>query len=198
MKRNTQTRKDYQKELDNQKQVREYKKKLFKFLVFFCKKNTKFYHKRLLALSDDGKEAELATLIRDSWVENNTSIRRDRTGFIDNSLYLEALVNNLLSEIPRVYSDDEGGEGEFYDSLSDEDDENEKIQDEEEVEEEEVEEKKVDVIAQSKGKVSDTKKCTKKEGNVVQKKSNTDVISKSEEAVDRPAKRRKVLSSTSK
>lgn len=92
--------------MDNQKQIKEYKKKLLSFLLFYCKKNSKFYQKRLLGLSDDGKEQELGALLRDTWVEHNTSIRRDRTGFIDNSLYLEALVNNLLVEIPRDYSDD--------------------------------------------------------------------------------------------
>jgi len=65
---------------------------------------------------------ELGDYIRDAWIENNPSIRRDRTGFIDNTLYLEALVNNLLGEIPRVYSDDEEEGYEWSFSSSDGDD----------------------------------------------------------------------------
>lgn len=106
MKRNTQSRKDYQKNLDSVKQTKEYKKKLLKFLIFYCKANAKFYHKGILVLYDENKEKELGHLIREVWLENNTSIRRDQTGFIDNSLYLESLVDHLITEIPRIHSDD--------------------------------------------------------------------------------------------
>jgi hypothetical protein len=107
MKRNTSTRKEYQKNLDNQKQTREYKKKLLKFIIFYCKANLKFYHKVLLVLFDRGEEEALGKVIRDAWVANDKSIRQDQTGFIDNSQYLESIMDHLVTEIPRIHSDDE-------------------------------------------------------------------------------------------
>jgi len=113
MKINKQSRKDYQKNLDTAKRIKEYKKSLLKFLLFYCKANpSKFYHNGVLALYDEGKEEELGHLIREAWLGNNTSIRRDQTGFIDNSQYLESVVDHLISEIPRIdgTSDEEYGD----------------------------------------------------------------------------------------
>lgn len=117
MKRNTQTRKDYQKNLDIQKQTREYKKKLLKFIIFYCKANPKIYHEVLLPLFDEGKEELLSKLIRDAWVANNKSIREDQTGFINNSQYLEAIVGHLVDAIPRIHSE-EGKWGDYEEELS--------------------------------------------------------------------------------
>lgn len=113
MKINKQSRKNYQKNLDAAKRIKECKKSLLKFLLFYCKANpSKFYHKGILALYDEGKEEELGQLIRETWLGNNTSIRRDQTGFIDNSQYLESVVDHLISEIPRIHgtSDEEYGD----------------------------------------------------------------------------------------
>ena len=124
----------HKKDLDLQKQMKDYKKKLLSFLLFYCKANPKFYNESVLTLFDDGKEQELGTLLRDTWVKNNITIRADRTKFINNSLYLDALVNNLLDEIPRVYKDEQ----QYYDDVSD-------IEEEEE-ESEENKQEDVDVV----------------------------------------------------
>ena len=177
MKRNTQTRKDYQKNLDHIKQTKEYKKKLLKFLIFYCKANPlKFYHKRILPLFDEGKEEELGKLIRDAWVANNPSIRRDQTGFIDNSQFLEAIVDHLIDEIPRIH--DEGCEYEDdYDDDNDDDEEGE--EEKEEKEEEKEEEERHDILGTQQ---AEDLEITGKEVEV-------------EEEVDMPKKKRKVSSS---
>ena len=164
MKINNQSRKGYIKELDSQKQTKEYKKKLLSFLLFYCKANPKFYNESVLTLFDDGKEQELGTLLRDTWVKNNITIRAERTKFIDNSLYLEFLVNNLLDEIPRVYKDEQ----QYYDDVSD-------IEEEEE-ESEENKQEDVDVVDAVVDTVVETSKASEVEV---------------EESVERPQKKRK-------
>ena len=153
----------HKKDLDLQKQMKDYKKKLLSFLLFYCKANPKFYNESVLTLFDDGKEQELGTLLRDTWVKNNITIRAERTKFIDNSLYLEFLVNNLLDEIPRVYKDEQ----QYYDDVSD-------IEEEEESEENKQED--VDVVDAVVDTVVETSKASEVEV---------------EESVERPQKKRK-------
>ena len=174
--------------MDNQKQVREYKKELFKFLVFYCKANPKFYHRRVLVLSDDGREKELGTLLRNAWLKNNPSIRFDRIGFIDNSLYLEALVRNLLGEIPRIYSDDEG----YEDMLSSSDDEEDEEEDKDNksvqgIEEEGKVDESNDARQNSSAAIEDTSQQSKIKAACISKKKKKEEI-----GVENPQKRRKI------
>ena len=108
---------------------------------------------------------------------NNTSVRRDQTGFIDNSLYLEALVGSLLSAIPRVYSDDEEGWGD----------------EEEEEEEGEVGEDEEGATCDKDQGEQQGEPGSKCDGKGISKGKSSDAPAEKEvEAAEMPKKRRKV------